>query len=66
MNKIFKNEQELKSYLEDLEMAINEDENFYWQEDMFILINLIKTYLKNKEEEDFNDWLIDREESVGE
>lgn len=66
MNKVFKNEQELKSYLEDLEMAINEDENFYWQEDMFILINLIKTYLKNKEEEDFNDWLIDREESVGE
>lgn len=66
MNKIFKNEQELKSYLEDLETAINEGENFYWQEDMFILINLIKTYLKNKEEEDFNDWLIDREESVGE
>lgn len=66
MDKVFKNEQDLKNYLRDLKTAVNNNEKFYWQEDMITLIDLIDNYLKQKEQDEFSDWLIDREESIGE
>lgn len=66
MNKVFKNEQDLKNYLKDLKTAVNNNEKFYWQEDMITLIDLINNYLEQKEQDEFSDWLIDREESIGE
>ena len=64
MNEKFKNKKELKNYLKDLEKAINTNENFYWQEDMIVLIEIIKNFISKEEKNEFDDWLIDREDLI--
>jgi hypothetical protein len=69
MNNLFKNNKEIKEYLNDLEKAIENNQKFYWQEDMDVLIDLVRKYITKEEKakkEEFDDWLINREDSIGE